>query len=219
MAIDPVASAALDEVEINPVSFIYIDFQTGPVRINTSGADATPTGTGEPDLDGFLFQGLIADIIGIGPVANKSSGTDTLAITLSGLKGVDDDALAEVADPTHWRGREIRLWRIIRNASNVQEGGWQHHYTGNMTNMSLSSLPDGQTVEVTVESYIAAYAAASNRSYLDQKRYDAGDDSARAAIAIANNGGASPAGGANIGTGGNGQGGATIREGPRMNRS
>jgi hypothetical protein len=37
-----------------------------------------------------------------------------------------------------------------------------------------------------IESYLAALTSASNRTYLDQERYDAGDLSARAAIAIAN---------------------------------
>ena len=219
MAIDPVASAALSAVEIEPVYFIFLDFLNEPRRINTSGADVTPLSTGEPDLDGFLFSGLAADVLEIGAVSNKGEGTEPLNLRVSGLQGLDADILAEVADPTHWRGREVRLWRIIRNANNLQQGGYQHYYTGNMTGIVIPSSISEQTVEVTVESYIAAYAAASNRSYLDQKRYDAGDDSARAAIAIANNGGASPAGGANIGTGGNGQGGATIREGQRMNRS
>ena len=217
MALDATASAALNNVVIKPVFFAFIDFENEPVRVNTSGTDATPSGTGEPDLDGFLFSGLRADAVDIGPVANKSSGTDSLLITLSGLNGLDDDMLAEIEDPAHWRGREIRLWRIIRNYANVQQGGWQHYYTGNMTGLSLSAKPDGQTIEVVVESYIAAYAAASNRSYLDQARFDSGDDSARAAIAIANNGGASPGG--NVGTGGNGQGGGSIRGAPNMNHA
>jgi hypothetical protein len=214
VGIDATASAALDAAVIKPVYFAFVDFENEPVRVNTSGADVDFTGTGIAELDGFRFSGLRADAVDIGPVANKSAGTDSLLITLSGLQGLDDDMLAEIADPAHWRGREIRLWRVIRNAANVQQGGIQHYYTGNMTTLSLSANPDGQTIAVIVESYIAAYAAASNRTYLDQARYDAGDESARASIDIANNGGGSPGG--SVGTGGNGMGGATIRSAPNL---
>ena len=219
MAIDATASAALSATVIKPVYFALVDFENEPVLVNTSGADVTPSGTGEPDLDGFLFHGMRADIIDIGSVANKGGGTDSLKIKISALPTLDADMLAEISDPAHWRGREIRLWRVIRNAANVQQGGYQHYYTGNMVSMVIPSSPSDQSIELTVESYIAAYASASNRTYLDQERFDAGDLSARAAVAIANNaGGGSPAG-QPIGGAISGSGGATIRGAPNLNRA
>lgn len=195
MGIDATASAALDATVIKPVFLGFIDFLNEPMRVNTSGADMAFTGTGEPDIDGFTFYGLRANVVDIGSVANTAGGTDSLQIKLSGLPALDSDVLAEIEDPANWRSREIRLWRIIRNAANVQQGGIQHYYTGYMTNLKMPVSDKSQTIEVTVESYLAAYAAASNRSYLDQEKYDSGDLSARAAIAIANNAsGGSPAG-------------------------
>lgn len=218
MAIDATASAALSATVIKPVFFAFIDFENEPIRVNTSGADITPVGTGEPDLDGFLFSGLRADILDIGAVSNKGAGTDSLQLRVSGLQGVDADMLAEVADPTHWRGRELRLWRVIRNAANVQQGGFQHYYTGNMTGITMPTSASEQAIELNVESYVSAYAEASNRTYLDQERYDAGDLSAKAGIAIGNNaGGGSPAGQPLAVTGGSG--GGTIRDNPRLARS
>lgn len=196
MGIDATASAALDETVIKPIFLGFIDFLNEPMRVNTSGADLTLTGTGEVDIDGIPFMGLRADVVDIGPVANRAGGTDSIQITLSGLPVLDADMLAEISDPANWRSREIRLWRIIRNAFNVQQGGVQHYYTGYMSNLTMPVSATGQTIEVTVESYLAAYGPASNRSYLDQKKYDAGDLSARAAIAIGNNAsGGNPGGG------------------------
>ncbi|MES2783017.1 MAG: hypothetical protein V4657_09490 [Pseudomonadota bacterium] len=195
MGIDATASAALDATVIKPIFLAFVDFLNEPMRVNTSGADLTLTGTGEVDIDGILFQGLRADVVDIGPVANRVGGTDSIQIKLSGLPVFDADILDEINDPANWRSREIRLWRIIRNALNVQQGGVQHYYTGYMSNLTMPVTPTGQTIEVTVESYLAALSAASNRTYMDQEKYDAGDLSARAAIAIGNNAsGGSPAG-------------------------
>lgn len=204
--IDPVASAALDARVIKPVYLAMIDFENEVRRVNTSGSNMALTGTGEPDIDGYQFDGLGADVVDIGPVSNKAGGTDTLSVKLSGLPGLDADMLAEINDRTHWQGREVRLWRIIRNAANIQQGGVQHYYTGNMAELSISATPEGQAINMAVESYIAAYAPAANRTYLDQAKYDAGDQSARAAIAIGNNGSGGSIGGGVFTPSGGGRG-------------
>lgn len=183
---DAAASAALDAIIIKPVFLAFIDLVDEPIRANTSGADLTLTGTGEPDIDGFLFSGISADPIDIGTVRNTQSGTDSLVVKLTAAFDLDPDMLAEVNDRTHWQGREVRLWRIIRNAANVQQGGVQHYYTGYISSLTVKAEPGSQLIEASIESYLAAYSAASNRTYLDQERFDAGDLSGRAAIAIAN---------------------------------
>lgn len=207
MGIDATASAALNEQIIKPIFLGFIAFLNQPMRVNTSGANLTLTGTGEPDIDGFVFAGIVGDVVDIGSVANKSGGTDSINISISGISGLDEDMLTEINTPANWRSREIRLWRIIRNAANVQQGGVQHYYTGNMTRLTMPVTEYGQTIDVTVESYLAAYSAASNRSYLDQEKYDAGDLSARAAIAIANNASGGSPGGNTFAPGGGGGGG------------
>ena len=215
MAIDLTASAALDAVVIKPVYFAFLDFENEPTRVNTSGADITPAGTGDPDLDGHLFSGLRADILDIGPVLNRVSGTESISISASGLSELDDDMLAEIADPAHWRGREVRLWRVIRNAANEQQGGFQHYYTGHMANMTIPARSSGQSIDLTIESYVSAYADASNRTYLDQERYDPDDKSARGMVAIGNNAGGGTPAGQVLSAGGGG----SIRENPRLNRA
>ena len=183
---DATHAAALDAEVIKPVWFAYLDILGDPVLANTSGADITPTGTGDPDLDGIEYTGITGDVVEISPVKIKPGGSDTVTASLSGIQGLDDDALALLADPANWQGRDARLWRIVRNAANEQQGGFHAYYTGKMVALSHSGSIDGQTLRVTIESYLAVFSEASNRTYLDQARFDPGDESARASIAIAN---------------------------------
>lgn len=202
---DATHSAALDAEVINPVWFAWLDFNGDPVRANTSGANITPTGTGDADLDGFEFLGITARLVSVTPVRIKEGGSDTVTAQLSGIQGLDADDLAFLADPASWRGRDARLWRIVRDAGNVQQGGFHAYYTGKMVALTHRGDSEGQTISVTIESYLAVFASASNRTYLDQSRYDSGDESARASIAIANGN----YGGARASSSGSGSGGGS----------
>ncbi len=197
-------AAALDAEVIRPVWFAWLDFVGDPVRANTSGANITPSGTGDADLDGLPFFGITADLVSVSPVRLKEGGSDTVTAELSGIRGLDAEALTLINDPANWRGRDARLWRIIRDAANTQQGGYHAYYTGKMVSLTHSGSGDGQVIRVTIESYLAVFASASNRTYLNQADYDAGDLSARASIAIANGnyGGAVAGGGSGSGGGG-----------------
>ena len=184
--LDATAIAALSAPIIKPVFFAWLDFVGDPVRANTSGADRVPTGTGDPDLDGDLFVGISGTVVSVSPVKFSEGGSESVTAELSGIPGVDAATLALLANPANLQGRDARLWRIIRNAANVQQGGFHAYYTGKMTSVSLAGGASEQRIRVTIESYLAALSQASNRTYLDQARYDPGDESARAAIAIAN---------------------------------
>lgn len=183
---DPTAAAALEEEVVKPVFFAWLDIDGDPVRANSSGHDITPMGTGDADLDGHLFIGIGASFIDISSVKVSDQGTESVTGTLSGLPEIDSDTFVLISDPANWQGRLARLWRVIRNAANIQQGGFQSYYTGYMTSLEVGGDEDGQMITVAIETYLAAFSAAPNRTYLDQGRYDAGDLSPRAAIAIAN---------------------------------
>ena len=183
---DATHSAALDEEVVKPVWFAWLDILGDPVRANTSGADVTPDATGDEDLDGFEFLGISARFVSVSPVKFKEGGSDAVTAELSGIQGLDDDDLALLNNPANWRGRDARLWRIVRNAENVQQGGFHAYYTGKMVALTHGGSGEGQTIRVTIESYLAVFSEPSNRTYLGQSRYDSGDESARASIAIAN---------------------------------
>lgn len=211
---DATHAAALDAEVIKPAWFVYLDIEGDPVRANSSGTNITPSGTGDPDLDGHEFLGISGALVDITPVKQASGGSDTVTAQLSGIPGLDDDMLATIEDPANWRARDARLWRIVRNDANVQQGGFHNYYTGKMVALSHGGSAEGQTLRMTIESYLAVFSEASGRSYLDQERFDAGDLSARAAIAIANGnyGGAPTPGG-----GGGSRGGGGSPSGPGFN--
>jgi hypothetical protein len=184
---DGTAIAALSGQVIKPVFFAFLDISGGAVRCNTSGADITPTGTGDINLDSHLFTGINGDFIDIAPVKYATGGSESVVASLSGIPTVDDASLALMANPANWRGRNAFLWRVIRNSANVNQGGYHNYYTGKMTSLGHAGSPDdGHVLKVTIESYLAVFSQASNRTYMDQGRFDAGDLSAQATIAIAN---------------------------------
>lgn len=196
------ASTALAASIVKPVYFAYLDFDGDPVRANSSGADMAITGTGDADMDGFTFLGLSAAFTDISSIKAARGGSDTVTARLSGIPDLDP-VMDLIGDRSKWQGRVARLWRMVRNSSNVQQGAIIPYYTGYMTAAAIEAEPDSQSVVVTIESYLAAFTKASNRSYLDQSRYDAGDLSARAAIAIANGNTGNPVtGGTPVGGGG-----------------
>lgn len=183
---DATAAAALDAQTIRPVFFAFLDFDGDPVRANTSGRTIELTGTGNVDLDGFTFDGVDPSVVDIGPVRMKEGGSETVRVKLSGLVGIDDAILAAIGDEANWMGRVAQLWRMIRDEHGTQAGAIQHYYTGYMTAASIAGDPKSQTIELSIESYLAALTDASNRTYLSQADFDPGDQSARAAIALAN---------------------------------
>lgn len=206
---DATAAAALQAQVLEPVFLAWLDIDGDEVRANSSGVDMTITGSGDAELDGD-YIGISHEVVTISSVKFNDGGTDTVTAELSGIPGLDDDSLAQIADPANWRGRPARLWRIIRNSSGVQQGGIQAYYTGYMTGLTMRGGERGITVVVRIESYLAALTRASNRTYLDQADFDPGDLSAKAAIAIFNGtstGGATPRGS------GGGSGGRGILDG------
>jgi hypothetical protein len=183
---DATASAALDNDIIRPGFFCFLDIVDDPFRINTLGYDVTVSGTPYPEMNGQTFLGVTGRLVDIGTVNVKAGGSDSLVAKLSGLRDIDNATLNTIGDPSKWQGRTAMLWRLIRNEAGVQQGAIQHYYTGYMTSLAISGDPKEQAIELTIESYLAAFSEASNRTYLDQELFDPGDLSARASIAIAN---------------------------------
>lgn len=182
---DATASAALDEGYVRPVWFGYLDFDGDPVRANTSGRDITISGTPDPDLN-HTFFGITADIVDISEIKIGESGTDTVSVRLSGLRGPDIDLMNTIGDASNWQGRTARLWRMIRDETGSQQGAIQNYYTGYMMSAEFTGDPAQQSITILIESYLAAFSQASNRTYLNQADYDENDLTAKAILAIAN---------------------------------
>lgn len=183
---DATAAAALEGEVIRPGFFAYLDILGDPIRVTTVGFNMAMSGTGYPEMDGQTFLGIDGSFTDIGEVRMKEGGSDRVTAKLSGLREIDNDTLNTIGDPANWQGREAMLWRLIRDVNGSAQGALQHYYTGYMVGLQIGGSPQEQTIEIAIESYLAAFSQASNRTYLDQTKYDPGDHSARAAIAIAN---------------------------------
>jgi hypothetical protein len=208
---DAAASTALvQEKYIRPVLFAYMDFVGDPVRANNSNQNISVTGSGKPDLDG-VYDGVTADFGDVSPLSVSDGGSGTVTFKLSGLAQYDDEMLDLIHNRTNWQGRTVRLWRLIRDASNADRGTIQHFYTGYMVDVVLGGSPEqGQWIEVSAENYLVAFAAPSNATYLNQAEYDPGDMSANAAIAAANGNDNSLGSSGGVATGSGGGGGSGI---------
>ncbi|WP_242149629.1 hypothetical protein [Sphingomonas sp. BAUL-RG-20F-R05-02] len=184
---DAAANAALAADVRRPVTFCFLDLASGPIYVTNAPYSFTFAGTGDEDLDGKTFAAVDPRFVSVGPVKAQEGGSDTLVLTLSGLAGVDDEMMTELGDRTNYSGRDCRLWRAMLNPQDLTRIGaiWSY-FTGYMSVPKIVGDRTSQTVQLSVETYLAFFGQASNRTYLDQQSYDPGDRSAELAIAIAN---------------------------------
>lgn len=198
--------AALEADYIKPAFLCYLDIVGDPLYATTWPADLMfPVDYADPDMAGKTFLALKPELITVSEVKFQEGGTETVTATLSGLILPDNDLLNILNDRANWWNRPARLWQAIYNEQDVRQGAFWNYYTGRMVGMPIVGSPDLQTVELTIESYIASTSGASNRTLLDQGDFDELDRSAEAAIAIANGtGGVGLAGGGGYPGGGPG---------------
>jgi hypothetical protein len=185
--LDATAKAAMDGSELAVAWFLYLDISGDPLRVTTLGKDFTFSSTGDADLDGKTFAAFDGRPLSISNVNNSESGSETLTLELSGIVSIDTALLADIANVALWQGRVCRLWFQVYDAAGVSpQGAIVPYYTGYMVGVDLTDSPKAQSIRLSVENYLAAFSQASNRSYLNQKDYDAADTSAAATMAAAN---------------------------------
>jgi len=184
---DDAARIALGERVRRPVTFCYLDIAGEPIRVTDAPYSFSFTDTGDEDLDGHVFEALDPRVVSVGAVKAKEGGSDTLVLELSGLAGIDGDTMNLIGDRTAWRGRDARLWKAMLDPVQLTRIGsiWPY-YTGYMSAPQIVGDRTSQTIRLQIESYLAFFGQASNRTYLDQASYDPGDRSAELAIAVAN---------------------------------
>ena len=199
--VDATTQAALEATVVNWRVLIYADF-VGDVLRGTSGLyNKTISGSGDTELDG-TYDSFDHNLINVSPVKHNETGSDTVAISMSGLVVNNADFLAIIGDKSKWQGRIARLWFYCVDQNESQVGSVIPYYTGYMNEVSISGSAGSQTVTLTIENYLASIAGAQNKTYLIQNIFDAGDLSAETSIAAAN--GMAEAG--NYGYGGGGAG-------------
>lgn len=190
--LDATAGAFVDDATvIRPVTFLFLDFDGDPLRANDSGMDISISGQSQPDLNG-LYKGVTGDFAELSPIRVAEGGSSPVSAKLSGLKGIDDEVLDIIGDETKWKGRLARVWRVIWDQGGNLQGTWQHFYTGYMVDVLIAGSTAEQFIEITIESYLAVFSQASNRTYLNSRDFDPGDHSGDAALSAANGSGPMP---------------------------
>lgn len=183
--VDATTQAALNASVVNWRVLIYADFQ-GDVLRGTSGLyDKTIFGSGDTELDG-TYESFDHNLINVSPVKHNETGSDTVAISMSGLIVNDNDFLNLIGDKARWQGRTARLWFYCVDENENQVGSIIPYYTGYMNEVGINGSSSSQAVTLTIENYLVSIAGAQNKTYLIQNIFDAGDLSGEAAVSAAN---------------------------------
>ncbi len=183
--VDPTTQAALEAEILHWRVLIYADFVGDTLRATSGTADKIVSGSSDTELNG-IYESFDHNLINVGPVSHNENGSDTVTISLSGLVVNDNAFLNMIGNKANWQGRIARLWFYCVNSSETQIGSIIPYYTGYMNDITINGDPKTQTVTLTIENYLVSLAGAQGKTYLMQSLYDAGDNSAKAAIAAAN---------------------------------
>ncbi len=183
---DPDFLAGLGEPVIRPPFLAYLDILGDPIRATTWEVSLQPQDTGDTDLDGFVFSAVSPTVASVDAVVLQTGGSDSVTVSLSGIVGPDSDLLDVLGDPTKWKGRLARLWLLLLAEDGGRIGGVSPFYTGRMVDFGVKGSGTAQTAIITIETYLASYTSASNRSYMDQVQFDPTDVSAGLTLAVAN---------------------------------
>lgn len=202
--VDATTQAALEATVVNWRVLIYADFVGDVLRGTTGLYDKAVSGSGDSELDG-IYESFDHNLINVSPVKHNETGSDTVAISMSGLIVNNAAFLAIIGDKSKWHGRIARLWFYCVNENEGQVGSIIPYYTGYMNEVGISGNSESQTVTLTIENYLTSIAGAQNKTYLIQNIYDVGDLSGEAAVSAAN--GMAEAGNYGYGGGGGGGGG------------
>jgi hypothetical protein len=193
-------SAAL----VRPALLLFADFVDLPLRYAFAPMPLlVPGGLTDADADcaGFTFDSLDDGVLQIGTVSHGEGGTDTLAVSFSVAPG-QEDILAAMDTPALYAGRLFRLWLVLHDgAGTVTAISPSLGYTGFMSVPRQRVDPEAGEWQFTmeVENWLTLFGGAPSRTYLTQKIYDAGDESANASVgnaasvpALTGGGGAMP---------------------------
>jgi hypothetical protein len=182
--VDATTQAALEAQTLYWRALLYADF-SGDVLRGTTGLYDKTVSSSDTELNG-TYESFSNNIIEVGAVKHNESGSDTVAVSMSGLIVNNVSFLTLIGDKSKWQGRAARLWFYCADANETQVGSIIPYYTGYMNDITISGDPKSQTVTLTIENYLVSLAGAPNKTLLQQSIYDSGDLSAAASIAAAN---------------------------------
>ena len=187
--VSPTTQAALEAQILHWRAIIYADFFGDTLRATNNSVNKTVSGSGDSELDG-TYESYNHNIIVVSPVKHNETGSDTVAIEMSGLI-VNADLLNLIGNKANWQGRAARLWFFVSDENGGQVGDIVPYYTGYMNDITISGSPSEQKIILTIENYLTSLSVAANRTYMLQTLYDPNDLSANATLSAANGMGSS----------------------------
>lgn len=182
--VDATTQAALEAQVVYWRALLYADFVGDTLRA-TSGLYDKTVSSSDTELNG-TYESYSHNVIEVGAVKHNENGSDTLAVSMGGLIVNNAAFLAIIGDKTKWQGRAARLWFYCVDENESQIGSIIPYYTGYMNDITISGDAESQRVTLTIENYLVSLAGAPNKTMLQQKVFDSGDESAAASIAAAN---------------------------------
>jgi hypothetical protein len=205
MTLSAADQAAAENVVVRWRTLVFIDFDGDPVRVTTGLYPLTVSASGDAELDGS-YEPIDHRLLSIGDIDQSESGNGKQEFTLSALPD-DVDLFNVAADRTKWQGRVVRVWQYFVDSDENLIGQYNGIYTGYCDDLVWNGDGGFQTVTLEAENYLTVLNGSSNKNYLMQSQFDAGDLSPLAILASANGlgGGGTPA----YGGGGAGDGGGT----------
>lgn len=183
--------AALEAQGIRTAIMGFLDFKSEPIRLWTGWTAIQPMGSGDTQLDNFIFEPIANGLpIQIGENTFSYQGSDELSMALAVPETAPDALVAASLDSTEYKGRRAILWRalMITPPDTVSPAIWSFRRVRSGTMDKLSLTHDGQQrlFTLTIESHSASITNASASTYLDQPLFDANDTSQAYAVSIAN---------------------------------
>jgi hypothetical protein len=171
-----ISNASLSAAAVDAAILFFADFVDEPIRGAYAPCPLTvPSGLTDADADceGFTFETVDSQVLGIGPVEHGDGGTDTLGFTLL-ADAATPELLTAIENPALYVGRKVRVWLVLHDAAGevVQ---LRPLYRGYMTTPAQEADEGQFIIRMEAENYLGLLSGAQNRTYVQSKLYDSGD--------------------------------------------
>lgn len=172
--LDPELNAELEKQVIRPVWIIRLDIKDDPLLVWTGRGSFSPTGTGDPDLDGQIFTG-VGDIGEIGAIQDTEKGSKALTLELPGVD-LTKPLLAQIVNDLRiWQFREAWIWFGVLDTVNNFVVNPFRVKTGRMDTMTLENNGTEGSIKAVIESHQSFISRALGTRYSEQQDIDPTD--------------------------------------------
>jgi hypothetical protein len=173
---------ALAAQGITTAYLVRLDFASETAFIWTGEYPIEPNNTGDALLDGNTFQPFMSGTpYDVGTNTYSEQGSDALELTLAVPADLPPELVSASIDSNEYLSRPATVWRalMISQAGLATPAVWMFRRirSGSMDTLEFTTDSTQSVVKLTIESHASYISAASNSTYIDQKKYDPNDTS------------------------------------------